>query len=500
MSIFSRHFPLGLGTSRFPISGPDDTQGIEKSVKLVRQALESGITYVDVGYNYSAGMAPFVLKEAFRQTNRPFSVTAKVMYGQDRTADEARRRIELYLKTMGLEKAQYFTCWTIWNYGVFENIMKKGGIYEGALRMKEEGLIDHICCSLHAVPGDILKIIESGAFEGITISYSMLSAANMLPVLDAAYAKGVGVAVMNPLGGGVIAQNKDYFSFACGDQDEGNTIHAALRFVKAHPAVDIVLGGVKSEEELKDSLGVFSKPDPEPPAKRLERVMGSVAGLKGFCTGCKYCAGCPQGIPTAAIMQARNALLFEPVASYNRTEPEELLYHIQMFRPLLHDEGWIPKSAQNPCLACGKCERQCTQKLGIIDAVADIYRRAQRAYFTKEAHKERLQELLVEKGYTKVGLYPNGGFSNLIIRLYEEFFGEPEFEWLQFNSDPKMWGQTADGRVVHGPEEIRQLRPDLILICTYKYDQDILESLRPYEEEGVKLVKLHRAEEMPWVF
>ncbi len=162
MSIFSRHFPLGLGTSRFPISGPDDTQGIEKSVKLVRQALESGITYVDVGYNYSAGMAPFVLKEAFRQTNRPFSVTAKVMYGQDRTADEARRRIELYLKTMGLEKAQYFTCWTIWNYGVFENIMKKGGIYEGALRMKEEGLIDHICCSLHAVPGDILKIIEIG--------------------------------------------------------------------------------------------------------------------------------------------------------------------------------------------------------------------------------------------------------------------------------------------------------------------------------------------------
>ena len=56
---------------------------------------------------------------------------------------------------MGLEKVQYFTCWTIWNYEVFENIMKKGGIYEGALRLKDEGLIDHICCSLHAVPGDI---------------------------------------------------------------------------------------------------------------------------------------------------------------------------------------------------------------------------------------------------------------------------------------------------------------------------------------------------------
>ena len=150
MSIFSNHFPLGLGTSRFPIAGPDDTKGIEQSIALVYQALESGITYVDVGYNYSACMALFVLKEAFQQTDQPFSVTAKVMYGPDRTADDARRRIELYLKAMGLEKVQYFTCWTIWNYEVFENIMKKGGIYEGALRLKDEGLIDHICCSLHA--------------------------------------------------------------------------------------------------------------------------------------------------------------------------------------------------------------------------------------------------------------------------------------------------------------------------------------------------------------
>ena len=107
---------------------------------------------------------------------------------------------------------------------------------------------------------------------------------------------------------------------------------------------------------------------------------------------------------------------------------------------------------------------------------------------------------MVGKNYRKVGLYPNGGFSKLIIQLYREFFGEPEFEWLQFNSDPKTWGQMADERVVHSPAEIAELKPDLILICTYKYDQDILESLRPYEEYGVRLEKLHRPEEMPWVF
>lgn len=500
MSIFQNHFPLGLGTSRFPISGPNDTAGIEKSIALVSEALNSGITYVDVGFNYSLGMAPIVLKEAFAQATNPFSVTAKVTYGMDRTADDARKRVEIYLKTMGLEKAQYFTCWTIWNYGIFEEIMKKGGIYEGALKLKEEGLIDHICCSLHAPSGDIQKIIKSKAFEGITVSHSLLNAADMLPVLDTAYENNVGVAVMNPLGGGLIARNRDYFSFACGEHDEGNTVHAALRFVKAHPAVDIVLGGVSSVEELRDSISVFREPDPEVPEERLKRVMTSVEGLKGFCTGCKYCKGCPKGIPTSEIMQARNALLFAPAPTHNRTEPEELLYNLQMFRPLLQAEGWLPETAENPCVQCGKCEKQCTQKLNIVEAVADTYRRAEQTFFSKEARKERLKEMLLDKGYKKVGLYPNGGFSNLIMTLYREFFGEPEFEWLQFNSDPKTWGQMADERLVHGPEEIPELRPDLILICTYRYDQDILESLHQYEKYGVKLEKLHRAEEMPWVF
>lgn len=195
MSIFSGYFPLGLGTSRFPVSGPDDTAGMERSVKLAVEAINAGVDYVDVGHNYSAGMSPQILKEAFRQTNRRVSVTAKVMYGMDRTADDARKRVELCLQSMGLEKARFFTCWTIWNYQTFEQIMKKGGIYEGALRLRDEGLIDHICCSLHAPPEDILKILDSGAFEGITISYSMLNAALMQPVLEMARQKDIGVAV-----------------------------------------------------------------------------------------------------------------------------------------------------------------------------------------------------------------------------------------------------------------------------------------------------------------
>ncbi len=500
MSVFKKYFPLGLGTSRFPVSGPNDTAGIEKSVNIVLRALNAGVNYIDTGHNYSAGMAPRILKEAFQQTDRPFDTTVKVQYGEDLTADDARRRVEQHLKAMGLEKAEYFVSWSIWSWQDFQHITEKGGIYDGALKLQKEGIIKHICCSLHAPPEDMIRIIESGAFEGITVSYSLLNATSMDPVLQAAQKRKIGVAVMNPLGGGLIAQNRSYFSFACGEGDHANTVHAALRFVKAHPAVDIVLGGVNSEEELADSLDLFSAHDPELPEIRRKRVMAKVSDLKGFCTGCKYCVGCPKGIPTHSLMQARNALLFAPTASYNRQEPEELLYNLQIFRKLYYDEDWLPDSAENPCVQCGKCEKACTQNLSIIQGVADIYHRAEQTGYTKAAHKERLQELLWGKGYHRVGLYPSGNFFRKIIRAYEAFFGKPDFEWLLFNSDKKTWNSKEGEFIIHAPTDIPQLHPDIILISTYRFDEEILESLRPYEKMGILIKKLHREQEVPWIF
>lgn len=491
---------MGLGTSRLPVNGPNDTSGIEKSVQIVLRALNAGIRYIDTGHNYSAGMAPCILKEAFRQTKRPFSVTVKVQYGEDRTADDARRRAESHLGAMGLSRADFFVCWSIWSYEDFRHIVEKGGIYEGAQKLKDEGIIEHICCSLHAPPEEMIQIIESGAFEGITVSYSLLNAAQMQPVLDAAMRLDIGVSVMNPLGGGLIPQNWKYFAFACGEHDDGGAVQAALRFVKVHPAVNIVLSGVSSLEELEENLRAFRQPDLEPPAVRMARVMKHVSDLKGFCTGCKYCEGCPKGIPTYALMQSRNALLFEPAVSYNRQEPEKLLYDLQIFRKLHYDFNWLPESGENPCIGCGKCEASCTQKLEIIRGVADIYRRAEEAGYTEAAHQKRLRELLYQKGYRRVGLYPSGGFASEIIRTYRGAYGEPEFEWLLFNSSQNVQGTVEDGHRVYAPDAIPELRPDIILICSYKYEDDIAAALRPYERQGIRVAKLHSKTDVPWVF
>jgi len=223
----------------------------------------------------------------------------------------------------------------------------------------------------------------------------------------------------------------------------------------------------------------------------------SVQALNGICMGCRYCDGCPREIPVSYIMKKRNALLFKVDEAYNRTNPM-LVQNMQLFRSRIGE--WLPETSENPCISCGKCEEKCTQNLNIIEAIDDTFQRAGKVGFSLKSRKERLNELLIGKDFKRVGLYPNGGFANLIVELYNKFFGQPAFEWLQFNSDPKMWGGMSGGLSVYSPDEIRQFRPDIIIICSYKYGVEIYESLRHYEDNGIKIVKLHRETDIPWVF
>lgn len=500
MSIFKGCFPLGLDMECLPVKGPQDREGFERSVAIAERALIRGVSYVDLAHTYSAGQATAVLREAMRRSGRPADISAKVMYGFDRTADEAIRRIEEYLGSIGVEHLTYFTCWSIDSYATFERIMQRGGIYEGALRLRERGIVEHICAHLNTSPAEILKVLEQDVFEGITISYSVSNLIAMRPVLEKALEKGVGVVAMAPLEGGVLRNDPDTFSFVCGAADGGDTMHASLRLAKAHPAVDVVLGEMNSVAEVDAFTELFAAPDPEPPAARTERVASSLLAWRGFCTGCGACEECPVGLPLSEIMRARNTLLMEPAPLNNRVSPKELLWNLRLFRKLHFDAVWLPETEENPCNRCGRCEAACPKKLDIIAAVEDVYRRASACGYSRQARQARLAELLNGKPLCRVGLYPSGALADLVMRLYRESFGEPAFEWLLFNGDSRQWGKLSNGLVIHGPEEIPALAPDLLLVVSYNYMDAIVESLRPYEEQSIRVASLHRETDMPWIF
>jgi len=492
------YFPIGLGTNRFPINGIDDDDGIEKSVEIVLHALNAGVNYIDVAHVYSRGFAQEVLRRALSRTDIHPYLTVKTMYSMDKTSDDAIRRVEKSLENMGLSRSSHFVLWSIMSYDEFEKIMAKGGLYEGAVKLRNKGVVDHITCSCHAPVDEMIKIIRTGVFEEMTISFNLLNASLMKPVLDSALECGVGIITMNSLGAGVIPQNADYFRFVMYDENE-SIPSAALRYVLAHKAVKSALQGPASIEELEENLQAVVTQQRENDSNRIERVNSHLKGLNGYCSGCGYCMPCPQGIPVSSIMSCRNALLFDVKPTHNRAK-QQVVENINLLSILERDTKYVPKTPDNPCMKCGLCESKCTQQLKIIDSVDDTFKRADASNFSIIARKQKLDSLLNGKGYKKVGLYPSGGYSTTVLRFYEDFFGIPDFDLYLFNSSSALWGTTQNGLIVHSPNEIAEIMPDCILVANYKFQDEIYPELLHYEHNGIKILKLHTADDVPWLF
>ena len=496
-TIYDSLFPLGIGTNRFSVSGARDYPAIEKAAGMMVQALEAGASYVDVAPTYSKGTAAEVCRLAFQQTKAEKNVTVKSSYLSDTSSDDALRRVEQTFHDLGIDHASYFVCWNISSWEQFLAITRKGGLYDGAVQAKKQGLIDHVCFSTHAAPQEIMRMLKTGLFEGVTLSFSPLNSQIMAPVMDCAQAQNIGVVVMNPLGGGLIPQKEAYFSFLRHPGDH-STAEAALRFVYAHPAVKIVLSGMSSVEELRENLEAFRGENPEPDAERIKRVQAHFASINGFCTGCRYCDGCPQGINIFELMQAYNMRLFpNPSVVNGRTDPE-LIADIAVCSRLKNNFSFMPQTPQNPCVACGTCESRCTAHLPIINRIRSMYEMFQKRCFSEDGMLERLRELIGTS--RRVAFYPGGGYTAYVLSLLHKAFPEEKFELFLFDSNPGIWGSAVAGIEVRNPAQLHDVQPDLVIVSNYNYSEEIFDQLKPLRDAGIQVEKLHKETDIPWVF
>ncbi len=110
----------------------------------------------------------------------------------------------------------------------YELAMKPGGQYEGLLKCKEEGLIDHIVFSSHQPGDEVIDILSENKFEGVTMGINILNFPYRLKGAKYAVDNGYGVVAMNPLSGGTIPKYNKELSFL--SKDGESTIESALRF------------------------------------------------------------------------------------------------------------------------------------------------------------------------------------------------------------------------------------------------------------------------------
>ena len=488
---------ISLGSTRFPSEDLNDEAGLERCADLVITAAELGVNYFDIAHNYLKSQCEAIYKRAFSRIKKPVYTSSKSSSLTDTDADAVLRRIYSSLENMGLEKINFYYMWSIMNRKQYEDIMRKGGPYEGALRAKDEGLIDHIVFSSHAAPEDTAYMLSEGAYEGAIISYSLLNFTPMQQVLDVAAEKKLGIAVMNPLAGGIIPQNPNYIKNSFGIDDE-NVVDFALRFIYSHEAVTSILSGASNEKQLRENIRAVETLK-ESGKDYISYVNTELKKLSNVCTGCGYCLeGCPQKIKIPAYMQSYNMTFMDAADILYGRKDKELISDILVMKKMVLDFQELPEDV-NKCIKCGKCESICTQHLPIIERLDKVVNIAKRASATKNLHKKRLDELLNKKGYKKVAFYTGGGYTSYVLEEYKKYFGIPEFELIIVDSNPQKWGQELCGCKIVSPDQMNAEHPDCVVISNYNFDEEIYQDLIG-KYPKLNVVKLHSDKDVPWVF
>ena len=348
---------IGFGAMRF--DKEDIKEGrLGKCADLVLYAWDKGINYWDTAPNYCEDKSEAIVGMAVKQVRREeVYLSTKTNFwamGEKDDRDSFRKRLETSLERLQTDYIDFYHLWCLLNMESYEKHMEKlYGFFEEA---HSEGLIRNIVFSSHMEGNAIEKIIETGKFKGMLIGYNPLNHRFRQSGLGSAYERGMGVVAMNPVGGGIIPNHPEMFSYLTEGTDL-NVAQAALRFVASHQEIAVTLNGFTVKEQVDEAVKAVENLEEKPAAEVIAGISEGVS-MNNLCTGCGYCRVCPVDVLVPEYMDAYNMKLITG-------EAKNCLRR-------LHMQWGIEKEDAGKCIACKKCEEACTQHLPIIERLDEI--------------------------------------------------------------------------------------------------------------------------------
>ncbi len=347
---------IGFGCMRYDDDDVKENR-LEKCAEIALYAHENGINYFDTAPYYCDDKSEIITGLALSQLKRDsFYVSSKTNLSTlegEPTRDNFFKRLEKSLKRLQVDYLDCYHLWCLKTSEAYHEQTKK--LYPFFVEAKEQGLIKHIAFSSHMEGEGVNEVVNSNKFEGMLIGYNALNYRFRQAGIVRAHEAGMGITVMNPLGGGEIPRNEKLFSYLTKGTDL-TVAQAALRFVAKHKEISIALCGMTTKEQVDDAV-IAVKNLEELSAKEIisSQNEGELT-LNNLCTGCGYCDSCPKGIEIPQFMDAYNQKLL------GGDILDRLKYH------------WndLDSKKAGECISCKKCEKLCTQHLPIIERLGEI--------------------------------------------------------------------------------------------------------------------------------
>ncbi|WP_282434023.1 aldo/keto reductase [Desulfosporosinus lacus] len=229
--------------------------------------------------------------------------------------------------------------------------------------------MNHIGFSYHGDKQQFKKIVDDYSWEFCQIQYNYMDENYQAgrEGLEYAASKGLGISIMEPLRGGLLARKNDDIEAIFSKADTIMTpVEWALRFVWNHPEVSIVLSGMNDESQIEENVNIANRAQANSLSNNdLKYIVDAKnvldKNLKVGCTGCGYCMPCPAGVNIPMCFSYYNdRYVFDEKAAKN--------FYTNLLSGL--DSGKPSYASQ--CKNCGNCEKHCPQHIQIRNYLKDV--------------------------------------------------------------------------------------------------------------------------------
>lgn len=302
----------------------------KEAVYLLQKAFYNGINYFDTARAYSDSEEK--MGAAFAYTRDKIIISTKTMAAD---ADGFWKDLEESLRQL---QTDYIDIYQFHNPAFCPRPGDESGLYDAALKAKEQGKIRHIGITNHRI-AVAKEAIGSGLYETMQFPFSYLAAEADLEIVEACREADMGFIAMKGLSGGLIHNAACAYAYM-----------AQPQFSHVAP-----IWGIQRESELDEFLSYQECP-PALTEDRLREIEADRKQLSGdFCRGCGYCMPCPAGIEINNC--ARMSLML-------RRAPENAWL----------SEAWQAKMKKiEDCIHCGSCMKKCPYGLNTPELLAKNY-------------------------------------------------------------------------------------------------------------------------------
>ena len=359
---------LGFGCMRLPMkeNGQIDE---DQATSMIRYAIDHGVNYVDTAYPYHNGESEPVVGRALSGGYREkVYLATKLPSWMIKSREDMDKYLDEQLVRLRTDHIDFYLVHGL-NRPFWENLSALGvtDFLTGALA---DGRIRHAGFSFHDNITLFREIVKSYDWTFAQIQYNFMDEHYQAGTEGLEYAakKGLGIVVMEPIRGGLLARDLAGITEIWKKSKVHRTpAEWALRWVWNHPEVTVALSGMSTPAQVRQNVALADSGMPDSLTKTELSLYGKVRKelekrITIPCTGCKYCVPCPHGVSIPECFEFYNR-----GHMYDDEEQTRELY--SMFLGGFFDG--IPHYA-SLCQECGECEEKCPQSLPIRENLKEV--------------------------------------------------------------------------------------------------------------------------------